>query len=127
LLWRRVDGPRNVLGSIIDIQLLLDDRWDWLDLSPKFLLNSVKVESIIPVDQVDSQTQVTKPSRSSDTVKVSLGVLWKVKVDDDVHGLNIDTASEKIRTNKVAHLSVAEVVEDTVTVLLQHLGVRVEA
>ena len=59
-------------------------------------------------------------------MKVGLRVLREIEVDDDVYGLNIDTASEEVRADEVAADAVTEVVEDAVAVGLQHLGVRVE-
>lgn len=36
------------------------------------------------------------PTRSADTVEVCLGILGKVEIDDNIDGLNINTASEQI-------------------------------
>lgn len=79
-------------------------------------------------------------------MKVRLGVLGEVEVDDDVDGLDVDSASEEVcvdeerlvrerrrrrrrRTgaDEVTADAIAEVVEDAVAVVLEHLGVRVEA
>lgn len=79
-------------------------------------------------------------------MEVRLGVLGEVKVDDDVDGLDVDSASEEVCTDEdrlaeedrgrrnertgadeVAANAIAEVVEDAVAVVLEHLGVRVEA
>ena len=63
---------------------------------------------------------------SSHPVEVRLGSLWEIKVDDDVDSLNIDTSSEEVRTNKVSGQSIPEIVENSVSVGLLHLGVRIE-
>lgn len=96
LLRSCVDGSGNVLRSIIDIQLLLNDWRNWLNFSPELLLDSVQVESIIPVDEVNSETKVSESTRSTNAVKVGLGVFGEVEVDNNVYSLNINTASEKI-------------------------------
>ena len=70
---------------------------------------------------------MAEPTGSTDTVKVSLGVLGKVKIDDDVDGLDVDATSEEIRANKVAAFAVAEVVENAIARLLEHACMRVEA
>ena len=59
-------------------------------------------------------------------MKVSFAVLGEVKVDDDVHCLNIDTTGEEVGADEIAAYAVAEVVENTVTMGLQHLRVGVE-
>lgn len=70
---------------------------------------------------------MTEPTRSTNAMKVCLGILWEIEVDDNIHSLNVDTTGEKIRADQVAHLPVTKVMEHTVAVLLQHFGVRVEA
>ena len=111
------------LRGLIDIELLFDNLWDRLNLSSQLLLNQIKVETILPINQVNSQTQMTKPARTTNTMKIGLSVLREIKVDDDIDGLNIDTTSEEIRTDKVTTNAIPEVVENTVTVVLKHTGV----
>lgn len=65
--------------------------------------------------------------RTSDTVKVCLGVLGKVEVDDHIHRLNVNATSQEVRADQIAADSISEVVEDSVTALLNHLSVTVEA
>ena len=96
------------------------------DLRTQLLLDFVQVESVLVRDEVDRQTQVSEPTTAADAVEVRLRVLREVEVDDDVDGLDIDTASEEVRADEVAANAVTEVVENAVAVGLQHLGVRVE-
>lgn len=70
---------------------------------------------------------MTKPTRPTDSMEVGLRVFGKVKVDDNIDGLDIDTTSEEVGTDKIAADTIAEVVEDTVTMGLEHLCVRIEA
>lgn len=70
---------------------------------------------------------MSESTRATDAVKVSFGVLWEIKVDNDVDGLNINTTGQQIRADKVSTHAVPEVVEDTVTVVLEHSSMRVEA
>jgi len=98
-----------------------------LDLSSKLLLDSVKGEPVIVGDEVDGHAQVTKSSTATDPVKVSLGHLGEVEVDDDVDGLDVNTPGEEIAADKVPAEASSEVVEDPVTVSLGHLGVDVVA
>ena len=98
-----------------------------MDLRSQLLLNAVQVETIFPVDQVDSKTEVTETSRSTDAMEVGLRVLWKIEIDNNVDSLNIDTTGEQIGADEIAHCSVSEVVKYAISMLLQHLGMRVEA
>ena len=50
----------------------------------------------------ENVTEVSESSGSSDPVEVSFGHLWEVEVDNDVHGLDVDTASEQIGRDQVA-------------------------
>lgn len=110
-----------------DIQASVDVLWDGHDLRSELLLNLVQVEAVLIRDEVDRQTQVSETARPTDTVEVRLAILGEVEIDDDVDGLDVDTAREQIRTDKVAADAVAEVVENAVAVRLQHFGMRVEA
>lgn len=40
---------------------------------------------IIISDEVDGKTEVTKSSRSTNSVEVRLRVMWKVEINDDVN------------------------------------------
>ena len=77
-------------------------------------------------NEVDSQTKMSKTTRATDSVKISLRVLGEIKVDHDVNRLNIDTTGEQVSAHKAASLTVLEVMVDTVTIALLHLRVNVE-
>lgn len=68
-----------------------------------------------------------KRTRSADTMQVSLGHLREIEIDNNVHGLDVDTASEQIGTDQVTAEAVSEVVEYAVTMMLGHFGVDVVA
>lgn len=113
-----------VLGHI---KMRVDDLRDWLDLSAQLLLDLVQGISVVISDEIDSNTQMTESTRSANTVQVGLGHFGEIEVDDHVDGLDINTASKQVRADQVTASTVAEIVEDTVSVLLTHLGVDVEA
>jgi len=110
-----------------DIKRTIDVLGDGGNLRPKLLLDTVEVEAIFVRHQVYGETQVSEPTGATNTVEVRFRVLGEIKVDDDVYGLNIDTTSEEVRAHEVSTHAVAEVMEDAVTVRLQHFRVRVEA
>lgn len=110
---------RNVLCRV-------DLGGDSLDLSTQFLFDLIEVEAILICDEVDGNSQVSESSGTPNSVEISLRVLREIEVDDNVHGLNVDTSGKQIRANQIPATPVAEIVEDTVTMGLQHLGVDVE-
>ena len=70
---------------------------------------------------------MTETTRAANTVKIGFSGLGEIEVDDDVDGLDVDTTSDKIGTDQVTAVTLTEVVEDAVTVLLLHAGVDVVA
>lgn len=98
-----------------------------LDFSAKFLFNLVKIETIFVCDKINGQTEVSESAAAANAVKVRLGVLREVKVDDHIDRLDVDTASQEIRTYKVPADAVSEIMENTIPMSLQHLGMRIEA
>lgn len=51
---------------------------------------------VIPIDEINRKTKMTKPARATNTMKVCLCVFGEIKIDNDVHSLDIDTAGEEI-------------------------------
>mmetsp|Transcript_1728 Transcript_1728/g.7123 ORF Transcript_1728/g.7123 Transcript_1728/m.7123 type:complete len:213 (-) Transcript_1728:1117-1755(-) len=105
----------------------VDHRRDLLDLRAELLLDAEQVEPVVVGDEVHGDAEVPESPRAPDAVQVRLGVLGEVKVDDDVHALDVDAAGEQVGGHQVAALAVAEVVEHAVAVRLHHLRVDVEA
>jgi len=112
--------------SSTHVESLVNIGWNGLDLCAKLLFDLVKVEAIFIGDEVDGKTKMTITARSTNAMQVRFGVLGEIKVDNDIHSLNIDTTSEKIRRDKITAGSASEVVEDAVSFRLLHAGVNVE-
>ena len=87
---------RNVFGRVVSVELLINGLWNGGYLGTEFLLDPVEVEAIIPIDQIDRYSQMSKASRSTNTMEVGLRILWKIEVDDYVDSLNVDTTGKKI-------------------------------
>ena len=51
-------------------------------------------------DEVNGDAQVTKTSRTADAVKIRLGMFRKVKVDNNVDGLNVDATRKQVCTEQ---------------------------
>lgn len=64
---------------------------------------------------------------STDTVQVSLSHLREIEIDNNVHGLDVDTTREQIGTDQVTTEAVSEVVEHAVTMVLGHFCMNVVA
>lgn len=58
-------GPWDILGAVVDVEFLIDGCRDGLDLGPQLLLDLVQIEPVIPVDEIDSETQMSKTSGTS--------------------------------------------------------------
>lgn len=69
---------------------------------------------------------MSEPTGTTNTVKIRFRILGKIKVDNDIDGLNIDTTGEEVGAHEVSTHAVTEVVEDAVAVRLQHFRVGVE-
>lgn len=91
------------------------------------MLYAVQVETILPIDEVDSQTQMTKAPGTTDAVQISFCVLRKVEIDNNIDSLNVYTPGKKIRADEIAACAITEVVKHPITSVLHHAGVRVEA
>lgn len=83
----------------------VDGLWNRLDLRSQLLLNAVQIESILIRNEANCQAQVPEAARTTNAVGVRLAVLGKIKVDDDVDGLDVDSAGEKVGTdsNKILY------------------------
>jgi hypothetical protein len=120
LLLRRLvyggrDGSGDRLGGIIDIELLLDGLRDRLDLGAQLGFDLVEVVTVVPIDEVDGQTKMAEATRTANAMEIGFSILRKVKVDDDIDGLNVNATGQEVGAHQVAAYAVAEIVEDTVS------------
>ena len=99
---RNIQTPINALG-------------DGLNLRSEFLFNSIQIEPVLVCNKIDGKTQVSESPCATSTMKIRFAVLRKVKIDDDVYSLYIDSTGKKIRADKVAAYAVAEIMENTIT------------
>lgn len=126
LLLEKVNTCEDSILSLA-IYGLVYLRGNWFYLGPKLLLNPIQVKPILVGDQIDSQTKVTKSSRPTDPVEICFRALGEIKIDNNINSLNIYPPCEKICTNKVPACPVTEIMENSVTVVLQHFCMDVEA
>lgn len=106
---------------------LINLLWHRLNLRVQFFLNAEEVLFIVFCDEIDSQSQVSKSPASSDSVQISLTGLWEIKIDNDVHALNIDSSGKEIRTDQTSTVSITEIVENLVSIVLGHFCMNIVA
>jgi hypothetical protein len=94
-----------------------------LDLCSQLLLNTVQIKPVLICDEVNGKAQMTKPTRSANSMKVGLRVFGEIKIYDDIDGLDVDTASEEVGTYEITANTITEVMEYAITMGLEHLGV----
>jgi len=114
------------LSANSNIQSPLDFPGNGGDLRTQFPLDAVKVEAVLVGDEIDCEAEVSEATRTADPMQIRLRILGKIKVDDYVYGLNIDTSRQQITADKVSTRPGAKVVEDAVAVGLEHLCMAVE-
>lgn len=62
--------------------------------TPLELLDPFEVFVVVGIDKVDNNSSGSKSASPADAMKVSLPLLWKVVVDDQVDPFDIDSPSE---------------------------------
>lgn len=82
------------LVILCNIKTLVDIWRDGFDIGAKLLLNFEKIKTIFIRDKIDSKTKMTITTWATNPMKVCLRQLWKIKVDDNIHRLNVDTSRE---------------------------------
>ena len=60
-------------------------------------------------------------------MQVSLGEAREVKVNDDVDRQDVDTTSKNVSAHETSGLTSLEVVINSLTIVVRHLGMNVEA
>jgi hypothetical protein len=98
-------------GGSDGVEILVNILRDTFDLSVKFILNCKQILLVILSDEIDSHTKMTKSTRSTNSVKICFSILGEVKVDNNVHSLNIDTSCEDICADKASCFTVFEIME----------------
>jgi hypothetical protein len=126
------DNGRLVVEVAVDlavghVELRIHFLWDGLNVCLQLLLDAAQIVAVLEGDEVDRNAQMTETSRSSDTMQVGLGVAREVKVDDHIHRLNVNAASEQVRAHEIAAIALTEVVEQPIAMLLCRFGVDVVA
>ena len=96
------------------VEVLVDVLGDGLDLGLELALDVEHVVLVILSDEVDSETEVTESTGTTNPMQVGIRLTREIKVDDNVDGDDVDTAREDIRGDQATSLTSLEVVEDSV-------------
>jgi len=83
------------------IQCFVDYRRDRYNFCAQFLFDAIEIITILVRQKVNCEAKVAKAARAPDTVQVSLGVLGEVKINHNIHCLNVDATSEQVRGHQV--------------------------
>lgn len=88
----------NALVAGIDssIVVLITHLRNGFNFRAQFVFNAMKSESIFISDEVNSDTQVSKPAGTTNTMQICFGHFRKIEINNHVHGLDVDTAREQI-------------------------------
>ena len=78
------------------VEVLVDVLRDRLDLSVQIVLNIEHVILVVLADEVDRETEMAEPTRTTDPVQVSVGLAWEIEVDDNVNRDDVDTTGKDI-------------------------------
>ena len=70
---------------------------------------------------------MTEAARTANAMQIGLRHFREVEVDHHVDGLDVNAAREQVRADKIAAGAVAEVVKDSVAMVLAHTRVYVKA
>ena len=66
---------------------------------------------------------MTKPTWTSNSMQISVGLFWEIEVDNHVDGDNINTSRKDIRWNKTASFTAFEVMENAETYKIDPLDI----
>ena len=113
--------------NLANVQTTINHRWDCSYFCTEFLFNSFDRCSIVLGDQIDRQSQMTESTRPTNTMQVGFTIFRKVKVDDNIDRLYINTAGEQIGRYQMSCGTIPEFMKDTIPICLLHLCVYVIA
>lgn len=99
--------------SVVHVVLLIDGCWQLLHFHFKSALNLIKYSLVFFTwNEWNCQTLGSKSSCSTNTMKVLIGFIWHVEVEDDIDLLDIDTSSEEVSGNHDSILAFLEILVD---------------
>lgn len=102
---------RNV-GNMVDwgsaIEMFFNVGRHWVDFGVQFFLNFDDVLLVSFGDEIDGESDLSKSTWSSDSVKISAAFWREVEVENNINSLNINTSSYQVRANQGLELSFSE-------------------
>ena len=113
----------NLLG---DVQTLVDGGRNRLDLGAQFVFDLVQVVFVLVGDKVKGETEMAKPTGTPDPVQVRLGRFRKIKVNHDIHRLDIDAACDQIGADQIATGPISEIMKNTIPMFVRHASMDVK-
>ena len=86
----------HLVSRLGAVERLFDGRWDGSDLGAQLLFDAVQIEPVVIGDEVDGKAQVAKSAGAAHSVKVGLGILGEVEIDDHIDCLDVNASREQI-------------------------------
>jgi hypothetical protein len=83
-------------ATLANVKAPINERRNRSDFGSEFLFHAPESVAIVDCNQVHSETQMSKSSRATNSMEVGFAVLGKIKVNDDIHRLNVNTSSKEI-------------------------------
>ena len=96
------------------IKVLVNVLWDRLDCGIQIVFNIEHVILIFLTNEVECETKMAESTGTTNPMKIGIGLSWEIKVDNNVHGDDIDTSSEHIGGYETASFASLEVMEDAI-------------
>ena len=96
MICKEVTLTRIRIHSSNRVQILVNVLRNRNHFGLQLVLDHEQVGLVVLRDEVDRQTQMTEPARSSDSMQISFTELGEVEVDDHVDRYDVDTTSEQI-------------------------------
>ena len=96
------------------VEALVNILGDALDLGVQLIFYLKQVLLVILSHEVDAHTEMTESTRSSNSVQIGLSILGEIEVDNNVHGLDVNSSGEDISAYKASGFSIFEVVENPI-------------
>lgn len=97
----------------------------WVNLCIKFLFNLYYIFLISFSNQIDSETNLTVTTTTTNSVKISTTLSWEIKVNDNINCWYIDTSCNQVWTDKSFELSFSETFKNFCSFLRLHTWMEV--
>ena len=97
----------------------------WVYLRIQLFLYLYHVLLIPLCDQVDSKTNLPKSARSTNSMQIGIALERKIKVDNNIDSLHINSSGNQVGTNKSLELSLPKPLKHLYPLIRFHIRMQV--